>query len=511
MIPSPRKSLTTEADSHKRKYDSPADRSDTTRLGRGDEQEANKVVESGFSDYNPFQSGDDATPESREKRKKRRKSSMAAANASMLVDDAGDTDRMDVDDPPIQSGIRKSNTAQSLAQRFSQDASTPQAKPSYRRESVPASATGMSSSRSMPSFPKAATPLDSLTIAPENFRLIARKAEAESKPSTPTAAAAPSSSPRRTSRSLHAPHIQQPTSNAKNDDDQGLLDSLAAEPAFEEESLAPSRREDSADDVVLVSSSSRQKQAPKPPLSNHPAPPEIAKAANQVVSARPKSRSTMSMPVRTGALLLPLLPLLSGVGWYSNYWLGQKHSLGFCDTESSTNHQVQIKQHQLSGPARDLTGNVAFDAFVKDSIVALTPTTCEPCPSHAMCQDGLVKACARDYLLQPNKLAYLFGDGVDVTKSVMPLLLHPKCRPDTDRLIRVAELASQIATSLRQIKGDIICSGEERARLRAAKKDKGGKAEEWSVYGASEDYVKKIVFENRNVSLLLRTMPYATS
>ena len=395
------------------------------------------------------------------------------------------------------SSVRRSTSRSALQSKDSQVPPVPSFPIPY-----PSSSSGLVSSKSFPSLPKYSAPLKDLQTRPEEFTLSVRKRE--------------------------EPKVLQKTEKGKGRQSKGSRDSAAKESLlFREltkedqlilEELASEAILDDDEESYMVGASiaspgkPRKPSSPKKSPKRGPAPPSIHRG-NQVVSETDtaiasasrfksgginllRSKLGLSRPLQLAGLMLPLLTIS---GSYGSYWASQKRNLGFCDTDATANRAVVHHRMQSLLSPKPYTSNPTIDKFVKDATTALTPESCEICPTHAICADGEVKACAKDYILQPSVLAFLFSNGLSPRQSVMPLLFKPSCQPDTERLVRVAETASQIAAYLRDRKGDIICSGEEKARSQAARKSKNGKAEDWAVYGTSEDWLKKVTAEQRNV------------
>jgi hypothetical protein len=390
----------------------------------------------------------------------------------------------------------------------------------------------LSSSKSMSSLSKTAgTPLQGLRTRPEDFNLSLSPTKQDTIPvpeprspkkalskDSPPTFPAPKDAVSRTRGRQSMPAVSNDRQTRSNNvpeltqEDLDVLDDLSNEPLMAGREVAT---DDDDEDSVNVAASRAPESTSKPrkvssqltkPAKRGPAPPEraVAQAAETVVTPaktqgvviRP-ARSSLPKAVRTLGAALPLLALF---GSYGKYWAAQKQTLGFCDTEASANRAViHRRMQQLTAP-KPYTSNPAIDSLLKDSIDYLTPNTCEPCPPHGVCEDGQVKSCTKDYILQPNAVAFLFSDGLDPKSSVAPVLFKPYCRPDTERLVRVAETASQISSFLRAFKGNIICSGEEKARRKSALKDRSGQPEDWAVYGASQDWLKKVIFDQKNVS-----------
>lgn len=101
-----------------------------------------------------------------------------------------------------------------------------------------------------------------------------------------------------------------------------------------------------------------------------------------------------------------------------------------------------------------LSDNEAIRAFargeqegLRDSLIArlrLTPS-CEPCPAHGICDDGVFLRC-EDAYIPPRALPWPLSNGV------------PQCVPDAAHELEVALVASQMVEVLRRHYGDKICA-----------------------------------------------------
>lgn len=385
-------------------------------------------------------------------------------------------------------------------------------------EVKPSKAT-LSSSKSVPVFQRYAAPFEAMATPPEDFRLLVRQAEQN----TATSSAQEPQRSRRSDPSSalvmkDAAPVEVPELSKE---DEEALQNLAAEPIIEGNSGVLDGGDD--DHAVVKSTRSPSPRKVSPPkqqqqLLRGPAPPLLHRiqSSDVAVVTPSKQEAAHAIAIKRVKPAVPgivqlfgvLLPILTVLGSYGQYWAHETRALGFCDTESVSNQVVAARRGQFDHPGKPTFTsfeegfNIDWPLLANDAIKAVTPETCAACPAHAECAEGAVKACKRDYILQPNALAYLFGDGLNPKKSVTSVLFKPSCRPDTERLVRVAETASQIAKYLRAHRGDIVCGGEEKARRKSAKKDRTGKPEEWAVYGASEDFTKKVIKEVRNVSHL---------
>lgn len=168
------------------------------------------------------------------------------------------------------------------------------------------------------------------------------------------------------------------------------------------------------------------------------------------------------LPSAKGIFYLSLLVSLVA----SIVWREGKVFAGYCDTHSPTNSLLLARTDSLiditlsSPPALIVLSTLNKFGF-------LPP--CTPCPPHAICAEGKLITCETDYVIVPHPLRL---------GGLLPF--GSSCRPDSKRLMAIAQQASIIAQTLRQTRGKIICnSRKERTRL------KEGKSVEW-VYGIGE-------------------------
>ncbi|GAA6051850.1 hypothetical protein JCM3770_005496 [Rhodotorula araucariae] len=129
---------------------------------------------------------------------------------------------------------------------------------------------------------------------------------------------------------------------------------------------------------------------------------------------------------------------------------------GYCDTGSTANTRIEARRTSLALPALpDLPPAVtAFaDAW------GMRPG-CTPCPTHGHCVDGAFVGCTLDHVpVQPSALRTL-GGWIPAASI---------CVPDTAKQVAIARQASAGAHLLRRRRGDVICRGLEKARRRDAR------------------------------------------
>jgi hypothetical protein len=198
-----------------------------------------------------------------------------------------------------------------------------------------------------------------------------------------------------------------------------------------------------------------------------------------------------------------LLLLLSLLGNYKS----TSASLGYCDPSEHTNDLILNRQSKLDDAyaciARkadlELDNPEAAKTIVCDvkalPLIPFTPRpkSCTPCPAHAVCEDGLLVACAPEYIMSSHPLSFL-GPIVDGLPGVGPKAFPPTCRPDTARKRMVGSLAMEMEKDLAKGRGHIVCAGLGKE---SAKKSDGAK------YGVTEQTLKERFAARRDVSLIL--------
>ena len=150
-----------------------------------------------------------------------------------------------------------------------------------------------------------------------------------------------------------------------------------------------------------------------------------ARAANgdlDILPPRKKKRIQKSSSVPRSAPWVVIMTLLSG---YALWFRQEKLQVGYCGI----------------GRSPDALSNMKIPEWAS----ALQPT-CEPCPQHAYCYEGMETRCEQDFVLKPHPL------------SLGPLIpLPPTCEPDGEKVRRVKAVADRAVEELRERKAKFEC------------------------------------------------------
>lgn len=177
-----------------------------------------------------------------------------------------------------------------------------------------------------------------------------------------------------------------------------------------------------------------------------------------------KSLSTLSSSTMSFTSII--LALFCYLLWYREETI----AAGFCDTSLSTNAQIIERSGSLVLPSFLPSAPPAILSIL-DSL-QLRPS-CTPCPQHATCSSGSIISCEREYVLQPHFLSL---------GGLLPIA--PRCQPDTEKLMAVAESASRASRRLRGRRGEVVCEGLLKTRIR------DGRGEAWT-YGIGEERLRE--------------------
>lgn len=149
------------------------------------------------------------------------------------------------------------------------------------------------------------------------------------------------------------------------------------------------------------------------------------RAANgevDILPPRKKKRSTKSRTIPKSAPWVVLVALLGG---YATWWRQEKLAVGYCGIDRPS----------------DVLSNVQIPEWAE----VLQPT-CEPCPQHAICYQGMETRCEHDFVLQPHALSL---------GGLVPL--PPSCEPDGEKVRRVKAVADRAIEELRERKAQAEC------------------------------------------------------
>lgn len=150
-----------------------------------------------------------------------------------------------------------------------------------------------------------------------------------------------------------------------------------------------------------------------------------ARAANgevDIYGPRKKKRTHKASRVPRSAPWVVLMTLLAG---YATWWRREKIEVGYCG---------------IGRPSTALA-NVQLPEWAS----ALQPT-CEPCPQHAYCYEGMETRCEPDFLMKPHPLSL---------SGLVPL--PPSCEPDGEKVRRVKAVADRAVEELRERKAKWEC------------------------------------------------------
>ncbi|KAI5479270.1 inner nuclear membrane protein MAN1 [Pseudohyphozyma bogoriensis] len=454
----------------------------------------------GFSDYNPFQSGNEDSPD----KVKRRKSSMGPTRTPFIPKST------------TPGAGRKSVPAQmpSSATRVgtwlddTQDVnSSPAVHSRLTGHPPPPSPAPGPSTPNTASFNKFMVPVDSVKRSPPELEKLQRELGLYQSQTPPqkshamdedefdvnqdvaldeleeqfrwqndetgktTKAKSPAPSPRPFATNPAA-HLKWEEGAPSSKAIQGLRNEIRKTPAPKPKAghvVGTGRRSMSGTPVSRVASSLNLREYPTPVDSEDDFDADQSTVLTPVYSAaRPASRFSFY-----SVILFSIVYLL--------WWREERVATGFCDTATSNNALVR---------ARDATRSLSLAV---DQLPSLPPRllatldslhlrpSCTPCPAHATCTDGSFMGCAPEYVASQHPLS--FG-------GLIPLA--PRCSPDTEKLMAVAVQAAKAARSLRRRKGEVICGGLEKSRRKAKK------SEAW-VYGISaEQLMESLRDDNEN-------------
>ncbi|BGP37921.1 inner nuclear membrane protein enriched at telomere/subtelomere region [Rhodotorula kratochvilovae] len=389
-------------------------------------KKADSPSDGNFSDFNPFQSGED-TPK---RDTKRRKSSMGPsrlretgeASSSRLSPRKSmpatlPTQRRDLDaagswaPSPAATGRPRASAVFSPAPEPAEDIPPVPPLPSSSRAKQRAS-LGVASTSGTPVGVKYMVPVTKVkTTPPQVAEMLRQYEEAQS-------ASAPASRAKRATPSTGRIAGPSPQTRRKSS---SPVEELVVSPARSARQVVGQGKQLAADVIHL-----------KEP-------------------ARGSVLPSLAALRRAGLAALVLLSLA-----YAFWRRDETVAAGYCDTGSTTNARIDARRTSLALPALpDLPPAAASfaDAW------GLRPG-CTPCPTHGHCTDGAFVGCTLDHVpVQPSALRTL--GGWIPAPSV--------CVPDTAKQVAIARQASAGAHLLRRRRGDVLCRGLKKARKRDAR------------------------------------------
>lgn len=140
-----------------------------------------------------------------------------------------------------------------------------------------------------------------------------------------------------------------------------------------------------------------------------------------------KALSRVKQPVKKSAVpkSAPWLVLSSLLVGFATWYRQEKIAIGYCGLGRPTDSQLAVQIPDWA-------------SFIQPS--------CEPCPQHAVCYQGLEASCEQDFILVPHPFS--FGGLVPVP---------PSCQPDGEKARKIKAVADRAIETLRQRKAEAEC------------------------------------------------------
>ncbi len=147
-----------------------------------------------------------------------------------------------------------------------------------------------------------------------------------------------------------------------------------------------------------------------------------ANGEKDILPPRKARRPKKSSSVPTSAPWIVLTTLLAG---YATWYRQEKLAVGYCG---------------IGGPS-DAISSIQIPEWA-----SILQPSCEPCPQHAICFEGMETKCEIDFVLQPHPLSL---------GGMVPL--PPTCEPDGEKVRRVKAVADRAVEELRERKVQSEC------------------------------------------------------
>ena len=149
------------------------------------------------------------------------------------------------------------------------------------------------------------------------------------------------------------------------------------------------------------------------------------RAANSQVDMLPPRKKKHAEQARVIPKSAPWVILMALLGGYATWWRQEKLAVGYCG---------------IGRPS-----NVLSNVLIPEWAEVLQPS-CESCPQHAICFEGMETMCEHDFILQPHPLSL---------RGLVPL--PPSCEPDGEKVRRVKSVADKAVEALRERKAQVEC------------------------------------------------------
>jgi len=182
-----------------------------------------------------------------------------------------------------------------------------------------------------------------------------------------------------------------------------------------------------------------------------------------------------------------------------NWYLRQAERLGYCDTGMKSNAMtrdqridqfLELDEMASNGESESFSDTFRAklgQAFEAASAVGLLPD-CQSCPPHAICEGGKIVKCDPDFV-------QTHTDWEKTVHTWIPMVMGPKCLPDTAKLVKIVESANQLNQMLRKQRGRVLCG----MGMRASDEEQE-KAVKIKVYGLSEKEVNELMASSKEDS-----------
>lgn len=237
------------------------------------------------------------------------------------------------------------------------------------------------------------------------------------------------------------------------------------------------------EDEVDVDITTQELQDPQPFSSDIEQTDDEREVEHRLVSRRSSSKALTKRPTansvsgETSIKTTVLFSLLAMLVWAYNYQRSSL-SLGYCDTNSSSNSIIKAKHNRINQAEMCVADRREW-ANENPEIAKSQPwptcefehelpilgteflprsSQCAACPAHAECSDGKIMHCQGEYILEPSLLNPL-NTILNGLPGVGPVAFPPTCELDIKTRAQVAEIAKAVEAWLAMKKGQAVCSG----------------------------------------------------
>lgn len=206
------------------------------------------------------------------------------------------------------------------------------------------------------------------------------------------------------------------------------------------------------------------------------------------------SRKTIVPTLSTALLLLAL---------FLANWTQQSRQIGFCDSFTDSNVHLLSRRAAIASArecaarhanGEELGGEDGCDASALPLVPFLPkPEACTPCPTHASCLGGALLGCEKEYIESMpfvRSIAPAVADAFNGFPGLGSVAFPPACVPDTEKLRLVGGLARTLESALAAERGDWLCHVGGRHGA-----DAGREVE----FGVQEEDIKAAFMQRRDV------------